>query len=56
MGGKGGYSQFGHQFAYKESGGGDDGCSVDGQFQYLVDTMVLLGAEIVSGNGLHALV
>ena len=32
VGGKGGYSQFGHQFAYKESAGGDKGGSVDGQF------------------------
>ena len=32
VGGKGGYSQFGHQFAYKESAGGDKGGSVDSQF------------------------
>ena len=56
MGGEDGNGKFRHQFADQESGNGHCGSPVDGKFQHPVYPVELLCAEVISGNGLHALV
>ena len=53
---KGRYGQFRHQFSHEEAAGRYNGGGDDGIFHDLVYPMVVLGTEIIAGNGLHPLV
>ena len=48
--------QFGHQFTYSKTGCCHSGGALNGKFYYLVYTMILLGAKVIIGYGLHSLI
>ena len=55
VGGKERYGYFWDEFAYQKSKGGHGRCAPNGELQYFVDTIILLGTIIVTGNRLHPL-
>ena len=55
VGGKERYGYFRDEFTYQKSKGSYGRCAPNGEFQYFVDTVVLLGTIIVTGNRLHPL-